>query len=50
MKRSALRSGLSSRHSEGAILALDSFALAEPKTREMVAAFKGWGFPETCWS
>ncbi len=43
MKRSALRSGLSSRHSEGAILALDSFALAEPKTREMVAAFKGLG-------
>lgn len=43
MKRSALRSGLSSRHGEGAIIALDAFALPEPKTRQMVNAFKSLG-------
>jgi large subunit ribosomal protein L4 len=43
MKRSALRSGLSSRHGEGAIMALDSFTLPEPKTRKMADAFKTLG-------
>jgi len=43
MKRSALRSGLSSRHGEGAVIALESFSLPEPKTRQMVDAFKKLG-------
>lgn len=43
MKRLALRSGLASRLSEGAILALDSFTLQEPRTKEMVLALQNLG-------
>lgn len=43
MRRSAMRSGLSSRHSGGAILAVDSFVLTEPRTRDVVDVFKRLG-------
>jgi len=43
MQRSALRSGLSSRLAEGAIIALDEFAMPEPRTREMASAIDKLG-------
>jgi len=43
MRRSAMRGGLSARLSEGAIFALDSFAAAEPRTKEMAESFAKLG-------
>jgi large subunit ribosomal protein L4 len=38
MRQAAMRSGLSSRMREGAIMALDAFTVEAPKTRTMAAA------------
>lgn len=43
MRRSALRCGLSSRLRDDAVLVVDTFALSEPRTREMAAAFEKLG-------
>jgi large subunit ribosomal protein L4 len=43
MRRKAMRSGLSSRLAEGAIVALDEFSMSEPQTRAMADAFQTLG-------
>jgi large subunit ribosomal protein L4 len=43
MRRAAMRSGLSSRVSEGAIMILDTFTFPTHKTREMVATLQHLG-------
>jgi large subunit ribosomal protein L4 len=43
MRRLAMRCGLSSRHAEGAILALDQFVMSEPRTRAVAEAFRKLG-------
>jgi large subunit ribosomal protein L4 len=43
MRRTAMRCGLSSRLAEGAIVALDEFAMSEPRTKDMAGSFQKLG-------
>lgn len=42
-RRAALKSALAARHAEGKLLVVDKFAIADGKTKQMVAALAGLG-------
>ena len=46
-RRAALRAAIAARHADGALLVVDKVALAEPKTKHMVAYLRGLGVEQS---
>jgi large subunit ribosomal protein L4 len=46
-RRAALRAAIAARHADGALLVVDKVALAEPKTKHMVAFLQGLGVEQS---